>query len=176
MQAHGSRFRSAGSRRLRPAPVSTVESSPTRWSIRSQLPSASSRMRLSSRSVSAREARQLIFVDQAGRVHHLPIREGTMPEQLRAEREKLSVENPFDVHLICGIEKQEWVEHLITETWPSVTVGDRGLTSTTYNGAVTTVTLTDRYFRAVAKIGFHCFLTQVREYTGAEANSRRHES
>ena len=41
-----------------------------------------------------RQARQLIFVEQAGRVHQLPIREGTTPEQLRAEREKLSVEKP----------------------------------------------------------------------------------
>jgi hypothetical protein len=37
-----------------------------------------------------------------------------------------------------------------------------------YQGAVGTVVLTNRYFRAIAKIGFHYFLSQFEEYTGHE--------
>jgi hypothetical protein len=37
-----------------------------------------------------------------------------------------------------------------------------------YKGAVGTVVVTPRYFRAVAKIGFHYFLSQFPEYTGRE--------
>ena len=57
---------------------------------------------------------------------------------------------------------------VIEETWPSVTFGEGNLGSTTYHGAVGTVKLTDRYFRALAKIGFHYFLTQFPQYTGQE--------
>jgi hypothetical protein len=37
-----------------------------------------------------------------------------------------------------------------------------------YEGAVGTVVLTNRYFRAVAKIGFHYFLSQFQGFTGHE--------
>jgi hypothetical protein len=52
--------------------------------------------------------------------------------------------------------------------WPSITFGEGNLGSTRYQGAVGTVVLTDRYFRAVAKIGFHYFLTQFPHFSGHE--------
>lgn len=117
----------------------------------------------------ARQMRQIVFVEKSGRTHHLPIREGSSPEQLRAAFNRLSVVQPCeDVRIFCGPEEKKWVERLIKETWPSATLGEGNLGSTTYQGAVGTVVLTDRYFRAVAKMGFHYFLTQFPEYTGHE--------
>jgi hypothetical protein len=88
---------------------------------------------------------------------------------LRAAFNQLGVVQPCeDVRIFYGPEEKEWVERLIKEAWPSVTLGEGNLGSTSYQGAVGTVVLTDRYFRAVAKIGFHYFLTQFPEYTGHE--------
>ena len=116
-----------------------------------------------------RTARQLIFIEKAGPVHHLPIREGINSEQVREAFEQLGVSKPFDVHFLCSAGEKASVERLIEETWPSVTFGEGDLTDARYQGAVTTVVLTDRYFRAVAKIGFHYFLTQFQNYSGHES-------
>jgi hypothetical protein len=115
-----------------------------------------------------RQARQLIFVEKSGKIHHLPIREGTSPEQLRGAYEQLGVSQPFDVHILYDKDKEDWVERLIKETWSKATFGKGGLGGNTYQGVVTTVVLTDRYFRAIAKIGFHYFLTQFPKYSGHE--------
>lgn len=117
-----------------------------------------------------RQARQLIFVEKSGQTHHLPIPEGTSPEQLRAAYEQLKAQKPFDVHFLYGPEDKAWVEPLIKGTWPAATFGgESDLTGASYQGAIATVGLTDRYFRAVAKIGFHYFLTQFTEYRGHES-------
>src|SRR5450755_1140976 len=117
----------------------------------------------------AQQMRQIIFVEESGRVHHLPIRKGTTPGQLRARYTEIGVTRPLaDVSFFCSPEEKIWVEKLIQETWPGTTVGPSALGSTTYRGFVGTVVLTNRYFRAIAKIGFHYFLTQFPEYTGHE--------
>jgi hypothetical protein len=117
----------------------------------------------------ARQMCQIVFVEKSGKTHHLLIRAGSSPEQLRAAYSELGVVQPCeDVRIFYGPEEKEWVERLIKEAWPSVTFGEGNLGSTTYQGAVGTVVLTDRYFRAVAKIGFHYFLTQFPQYSGHE--------
>jgi len=117
-----------------------------------------------------RQMRQIVFVEKSGKTHHLPIREGTTPEQLRADFQRLGVTQPCeDVQMFCGPEEKDWVERLIKETWPSVTFGEGNLASTSDDGAVGTVGPTDRYFRAIAKMGFHYFLTQFPEYSGHES-------
>lgn len=115
-----------------------------------------------------RQVRQLIFVEESGQAHHLPIREGTSPEQLRAAYQRLGINQPFNVHILYGPEEKVWVESLIKETWPAVTFGEGNLAGTSYQGAVGTVVVTDRYFRAIAKIGLHYFLTQFPKYSGHE--------
>jgi hypothetical protein len=117
----------------------------------------------------ARQMRQIVFVDKSGKTHHLPIRAGSTPEQLRAAYTQLGVVQPCeDVRIFYGPEEKEWVERLIQAAWPSVTFGEGNRGSTMYQGAVGTVGLTNRYFRAVAKMGFHYFLTQFPEYSGDE--------
>ena len=117
-----------------------------------------------------RQARQIVFIEKSGRTHHLPIREGASALQLKAAFDELGVVQPCrDVRIFYGPEEKDWVLALIKETWPSVSFGDGAPSATAYRGAVGTVGLTDRYFRAIAKIGFHYFLTQFPEYTGHEA-------
>jgi hypothetical protein len=72
------------------------------------------------------------------------------------------------VHILYDPENEVWVQHLIKEAWPRAAFGEDNLASTTSKGAVINVTLTDRYFRAMAKIGFHYFLTQFPQYSGHE--------
>lgn len=109
----------------------------------------------------ARQMRQIIFVEEAGKTHHLPIREGSTPGQLRAAFDALDAVPPFrDMRIFFSPEEKDWVEDLIKRVWPSVTLGESALGSTSYQGAVGSVVLTNRYFRDVAKIGFHYFLTQ----------------
>jgi hypothetical protein len=115
-----------------------------------------------------RQARQLIFVEKSGMAHYLPVQTRITPLELRARFELLQVKKPFDVHLLYGPDEEEWLNSLIKEAWPEVTFGKGGPASGTSQRAVTTVILTDRYFRAVAKIGFHYFLTQFPEYGGRE--------
>jgi hypothetical protein len=75
---------------------------------------------------------------------------------------------PFDVRILYGSEEIEWIERLITETWPMATFGYSGRTGTSYQGATVSVGLTERYFRGIAKIGFHYFLSQICQYSGQE--------
>ncbi|MGK2860242.1 MAG: hypothetical protein ACSLFQ_23850 [Thermoanaerobaculia bacterium] len=113
-------------------------------------------------------ARQLILVKN-GRPHHIPIREGTTPEQLREAIERLGVSTPESGQIVCSQEDRDWVLALLQSVWPSANLVQAGETSGVYGGATVGVTLTDRYFRAVAKIGFHYFLTQFPSYSGHES-------
>jgi len=115
-----------------------------------------------------RQVRQLIFVGKSGKTYHLPIREGSNAEQLRAAYQQLGIDEPVEVSIMCGPEEMTWVEGLIKETWPAATFGEARVPATSYQGAVGTVILTERYFRAIGKIGFHYFLTQFPEFRGHE--------
>jgi hypothetical protein len=117
-----------------------------------------------------RQLRQLVFIEQQDKkTHHLPIREDITPEQLRAAYDRLGAIPPLDMHLICGPEELDWVQDLVRRTSPSVSFGPSTPGTTNYGkGAVIRFGLNERYFRAVAKIGFHYFLAQFPEYTGHE--------
>lgn len=117
-----------------------------------------------------RQSRQMIVVDADGKAHHLPIPDGLRdPEKLRASYLKLGVTNPADVRLVCDSAEREWLEPLVKAAWPTVSFAKWGLGARNYeNGAVVKLQLTDRYFRALAKIGFHYFLTQFPTYDGSE--------
>lgn len=72
----------------------------------------------------ARQMREIIFVEQSGKTHHLPIRDGTTPEQLRAAYERLGVVKPCaDVRLFCDANERTWVEKLMQAAWPDATFG-----------------------------------------------------
>ncbi len=117
-----------------------------------------------------RQSRQIVVVEASGKTHQLPIPPDLRdPEVLRASYLKLGVTQPVDTRVVCDPEEREWVEPLIKAAWPSVSFGERGLGARNYKeGAIVKLQLTDRYFRAVAKIGFHYFLTQFPAYDGSE--------
>jgi hypothetical protein len=116
-----------------------------------------------------RQVRQIIFVEKSGRSHHIPIREGMTGEQLLRVYGELGVTGVFEVCLLCDLADKEWVEGLVASAWPSVNFGWTEMQgSVTYTGVAGAFVLTNRYFRAVAKMGFHYFLTRFRGYTGHE--------
>jgi hypothetical protein len=116
----------------------------------------------------ARQMRELIFVESSGKTHHLPIREDTTAERLLQEFKKLGVVKPFEVRLSIAPEERGWVEPLLKQAWPESGFGEATLGSKDLKGLVGKVQMNARYFRAFAKVGFHYFLTQFRNYTGHE--------
>jgi hypothetical protein len=118
-----------------------------------------------------RQSRQLVIVDQSGRSHQLLITDDLRdnPKKLREAYMALGVTQPADVRLLCDPSEKAWVEPLIKAAWPTVSFEPRGLAAENYrDGAVVELQVTDRYFRAIAKIGFHYFLSQFPNYKGSE--------
>jgi hypothetical protein len=116
-----------------------------------------------------RQMRQLVFVEtKTGKTHCLRIREGTTSEQLRMAFRALGVAEPFETRLFYDPSNETWVEALVKEAWPSAESGPGTPSSPNYEGMVVKFELTERYFRGLAKIGFHYFLTQFRQYSGHE--------
>jgi hypothetical protein len=116
-----------------------------------------------------RQSRQLVVVESSGKTHHLPIPPNLRdPEKLRAAYSELGVMQPADIRLIYDPEELVWLEPLFKAAFPSMSFGDTGPGARNYQGAIVKLQLTDRYFRAIAKIGFHYFLTQFLGFTGSE--------
>jgi len=82
--------------------------------------------------------------------------------------QELNVKTPFDAHILYDSATESWVEDLVKAIWPTCNFGESRLASTVYDGAVGKVVVTNRYFRAVAKIGFHYFLAVNPRFTGHE--------
>jgi hypothetical protein len=118
-----------------------------------------------------RQSRQLVVVESSGKTHHLPIPEELRdPEKLRAAYLGLRVTQPADVRLIYDPSEFVWLEPLFKAAFPDASFEERGLGAENYpQGAAVKIELTDRYFRAIAKIGFHYFLTQFSGYSGLES-------
>lgn len=115
-----------------------------------------------------KQMRQFIITDEEGDIHYLPVREDADPRLLHEQYDSFCIANPSDIRVVAPPDETEHMDALAREIWPSMVMGESGLLSTTYNGAVTTVTVNNRYFRAVAKMGFHYFLTQFLDFSGAE--------
>jgi len=64
---------------------------------------------------------------------------------------------------------EQWAPELIRKAWPVSSMSEGVLGATKFQGGVAKFQVTNRYYRAIAKIGFHYFLTQFPKYTGHEA-------
>ena len=117
-----------------------------------------------------REARQIVFIDDKGRSHLLRIPKWmNNTDQLRAEMKKtgLDPKGKLSARVFASDDEMEWVENLA-----------RGLgsefmwlppkPSAKISNPVATVHVTDSYFRAIAKIGFHYLLSVVSTFRGNE--------
>jgi hypothetical protein len=121
---------------------------------------------------SFRNLRGLALVDSSGKTHHLPIREGTSPDELRAAGKRLDdvVQPVVSIRCFYTSDEKAWVLSLIKDAWPDLAQFIEDTSESNINGwALAKFTVTDRYYRASAKIGFHYFLTQFPEYTGHES-------
>ncbi len=116
-----------------------------------------------------RQMRQLIFVEtESGKTHNLPIRENMTAAQLREEMERLQIAGPFETRAVSDPQERVWLERLMMEVCPTVTFSKSSPLSNEIETPVAKFELGERYHRAIAKIGFHYFLTQFRNYTGHE--------
>jgi hypothetical protein len=116
----------------------------------------------------ARQITEIIFIDKDGRDHHIPLTPKTTVEELRAGFARLELEEPFIARITFDTAKEGWARDIVLDAWPSVTFSEPTVGSSLFEGSLIEFRLTDRYFRAVAKIGFHYFLSQFTLFSGRE--------
>lgn len=116
---------------------------------------------------SVREVRQIVLIDGQGQSH--PLRISTWmrePSQLRQAIAVLGLAEIQRAHFFASDEETPWVESLVQglgrhfewlPTQPSSTIAN----------PVATFSVTDAYFRAVAKCGFHYFLAVASRVQGS---------
>jgi len=112
---------------------------------------------------------EMIFVEtESGKTHHLPLFEEMSAGQLLEAMVRLGVVEPYETRLSYYPHEREWVQKLIKEACPAVTFSEGRPLSNIIERPAVRFELGERYFRAIAKIGFHYFLSQFRNYTGHE--------
>jgi hypothetical protein len=116
-----------------------------------------------------RQMSQLIIKGQEGTWHHFPLTAATTPQVIRDQMKALPLTAPYDLHLIYDPPTEPWAKELFEKLWPNEKLPEPTLGSKEFNGGIVRFQTTNRYFRAIAKIGFHYFLTQFPEYSGSEA-------
>jgi hypothetical protein len=101
--------------------------------------------------------------------HIIVIREEMRePAQLRAAFDALGIKRAKRA-FVCGpVEKVEVLKHLLTGLKIDET-GDWTIQQNlTFRDNLITISVTEKYFRCLAKIGFHYFLHRFPEFTGSE--------
>jgi hypothetical protein len=113
---------------------------------------------------------ELILVETGtGRAHHFPLTERTTADELRSAVARKNVAAPYDARLSCHPHEREWVEKLLQEYSPGIVYSEPKLMSHTIETPEVKFQLGERYFRGIAKIGFHYFLSQFPAYSGHES-------
>jgi hypothetical protein len=115
-----------------------------------------------------RQLTQLILRGKSGPHHHIPVTASMTPKRLREQIAALRLEAPLEVRLIHDPPTEQWAVDLFRELWPNEQLPQTTMGASGFKGGVVQFQTTNRYFRAIAKIGFHYFLTQFPEYTGHE--------
>jgi hypothetical protein len=117
----------------------------------------------------ARQITEMIFIDEAGKDHHVALTPKMTVENLRMRVENLRLKQPFTVRTTFDPPTENWARDLIQQAWPTVTFSETVVGSSNFDGSLIAFSLTDRYFREIAKIGFHYFLTQFQQFSGHES-------
>jgi hypothetical protein len=117
-----------------------------------------------------RQLRHVSLVAEDDSVYIIPITDGMTPKQFRAKFDALGVKRFKEGDVYADSSEISWVQQLMATLkfdkqtdWTARNVGP-----TVYNGAAIKVVVGNRYFRDIAKIGFHYFLTKMPQFTGAE--------
>jgi hypothetical protein len=112
---------------------------------------------------------ELILVETAtGKAHHFPLTEATTADQLRTAVEQRAIPKPYEARLSCHPHERAWIEKLLQEHSPGMTFSEPKLMSHVIETPEVMFQLGERYFRGIAKIGLHYFLTQFPIYSGYE--------
>src|SRR6266436_1262809 len=123
----------------------------------------------------ARELRCATLIGEDDSVNVITITDGMTPEQFKECVRDLATKRGIKrfkmADFSAGPEEMEWVESLMSgltferrTDWTSSTVGP-----IVYGPARIKFTVTSRYFRCIAKIGFHYFLTKMPNFRGDES-------
>lgn len=116
----------------------------------------------------ARQLTEMILLDETGKDYHVPLTSQMTPEYLRQQVAALGLKSLAEARFTCDNPEEGWVHALIKSTWPAAEFSDTVAGARSFEGGLFRFELTDRYFRAVAKIGFHYFLTQFQMFSGQE--------
>ena len=116
-----------------------------------------------------RQLSQMILKGQSGPRHHIPLTASTTADILRKKIADLHLTSPIELRLIYDPPTEPWAEELFKALWPDRELPQPTAGATGFKGGIIEFKTTNRYFRAIAKIGFHYFLTQFPEYSGHEA-------
>lgn len=111
---------------------------------------------------------QIILTAESGELHHILLGNMREPEELKAKVDALEIGKLKQVNVIATPEERERIEKLTScflilekSKWEELP-----MTGTTYT--TTSFEVTDKYFRAIAKIGFHYILKHFRNFRGDE--------
>lgn len=117
--------------------------------------------------------RQMVLFTEGGDIHIIPIsvdmkEPAQLREKIKEAGQKLGVEKFKEARIFAPKSEQEWINYLLTGLSVDNEIEwrispERGSISTE-----TLSTVTSKYFRALAKIGFHYFLQQMPLFYGSE--------
>lgn len=116
-----------------------------------------------------RQLTQLILRGASGPHHYIPLMDSTSPHALRQQIAVLKLDAPLEVRLVYDPPTEQWAADLFKALWPNEELPKTTRGATGFKGGVVQFETTNRYYRAIAKIGFHYFLTQFPKFTGHEA-------
>lgn len=116
----------------------------------------------------ARQLSQLIVKGLSGPHHHIPLTPAMTRQSLGQAVTALKLTAPLAVRLIYDPATETWAADLFRELWPDIPLPDSTKGASGFQGGIIQFQTTSRYYRAIAKIGFHYFLTQFPNYSGHE--------
>ena len=117
-----------------------------------------------------RELRCAHLLAEDDSVYVITIPDGMTPEQFRARFDALGIKRFKHGYFFAAPEEMEWVESLIGKLkYENKTQWSQPVSGPiVYGPSEVKFTVTSRYFRCIAKIGFHYFLTKVTHFRGDE--------
>jgi hypothetical protein len=115
-----------------------------------------------------RQLTQLILKGASGPHHHIPLTPSTTLKSLLEQIRALQLVAPLEARLIYDPASEPWAADLFIRLWPNERLPQTTVGASGFKGGIVQFQTTNRYFRGVAKIGFHYFLTQFPEFSGHE--------
>ena len=118
----------------------------------------------------ARELRCAHLITDDDNVRVIRITDKMTPVEFRRVFDSFGIKYFKSGIVYAAPEEQKWVESLLaTLKWQRKAAWKQPPGPVTYGPSVVKFTLTTRYFRAIAKIGFHYFLTKMPHFRGDES-------